>query len=119
MNQEPSPVARFTVMTELPPNPAPKIPGYDLSLPTEQDAVAALHRVFSAERAQTAWAAACRSALVTVGSVTSPVALERVAECLAKLGAAESAVARSITIRLRTYARLSARGITPKPSSAS
>jgi hypothetical protein len=98
---------------------APRIAGYELSLPTEQDAVAALTRVFGADRAQTAWAAACRGALVTVGAVTSPVALERVADALAKLGAAEAAVGRSIAIRLRTYARLSARGNTPNSSSAS
>lgn len=92
---------------------APRIAGYNLSLPTEQDALASLHRVFGAERAQAVWATACRGALLAVGTVSSPVGLERVAEALMKLGAAESAVARSITIRIRTYTRLAARSRLP------
>ncbi|MGH7669585.1 MAG: hypothetical protein ACRENQ_08815 [Gemmatimonadaceae bacterium] len=98
---------------------APPIAGYSLTLPTEQDAVAALHRVFGADRAPSIWASACRHAVVAVGGVATPARLERVAGALAKLGAAEAAVARSITIRLRTYARLADRAQQPAPGGRS
>jgi hypothetical protein len=78
-------------------------------MPTEQDAVAALRRVFGEERAAEVWAAACRQAIVPVGTANSAIRLERVAEALANIGAAESAVGRSIAIRLRTYNRLARR----------
>ncbi|HEY5219111.1 MAG TPA: hypothetical protein VIJ16_04840 [Gemmatimonadaceae bacterium] len=85
-----------------------RIPGYQLSPPTESDAVASLVRVFGAERGATIWHGACRAAMMVVGTVNSVARLERAVESLAQRGSAEAGVARSLAIRLRTYARLSA-----------
>lgn len=85
-----------------------RIPGYAFALPTEQDAVAALVRVFGADRGADAWAVACRAALLRDGAVR-PDELERAAGALATQGPAFAAIARSIVIRIRTHHRLNAK----------
>jgi hypothetical protein len=85
------------------------IPGYDLAPPTGADARAMLHRVFGADRGDAVWADACRGAQVDAGRVDSTATLQRVSTALAAQGGAASTIARSIDIRLRTYARLAAR----------
>lgn len=84
----------------------PPLPGYKLQQPTEADAVAALHRVFGAERSAERWGAACRAAALVPGMVLGPQRLEQVVNALAAQGGATATVARSIEIRMRTYARL-------------
>ena len=94
----------------LSPSPGPvRIPGYDLREPSEDDAREALRRVFGAERGAERWAGACREAGVPVGRVRNTDMLRKVAESLAAQGGASASVARSIEIRIRTYARLAAR----------
>ncbi|MBB4634598.1 hypothetical protein [Longimicrobium terrae] len=85
----------------------PPIPGYQLAAPTEADVRFALHRVFGKERAEQRWAEACATARVLVGSVDSARLAETV-QALAAQGGATAAIARSIEIRMRTYARLAA-----------
>lgn len=87
---------------------APRLPGYDLREPTEADARESLRRVFGAERAPAVWAEACRTAGIPVDHVRNAVLLERAARGLAAQGGPAAVVARSIEIRLRTYARLAA-----------
>lgn len=96
---------------EKTPNPA-RIPGYELSMPGEPDAVAALARVFGADEGSARWAAACREAGVFVGRVRGTDQLERATRALAGQGGAAASVARSIEIRMRTHARLAARAAT-------
>jgi len=86
-----------------------RLPGYDLSAPTEASAIASLERVFGTERGQLAWAAACSSSGLVMGFVHSVDALQRATESLAAQGGAAATVARSITIRMRTYTQLLAR----------
>lgn len=86
-----------------------RIPGYDLASPTEADAVAALRRVFGAERGAAAWRDACAAAGERPGSVADAPRLSRVVDSLAVLGGAAATVARALTIRMRTYERLAAR----------
>lgn len=90
-----------------------RIPGYDLDAPTEDTAVAALTRVFGAERARTLWGDVCRSARLEPGSVNTMKALESAIQALADEGGAAATVARSLTIRMRTHAQLAARRATP------
>lgn len=85
------------------------MPGYGLDAPRESDAVAALERVFGAQRGRAFWAEACGRAGVLVDQVSSPALLERVIESLASRGGAAATVGRSISIRLRTYSQLVAR----------
>lgn len=85
------------------------LPGYKLAPPTEADANAALQRVFGAERAAERWALACRTAGIAAGRAGTADQLGRVVEALAQQGGATAVVARSLEIRLRTYARLAAR----------
>lgn len=85
------------------------VPGYRLSPPTEADANAALQRVFGAERAAERWALACRTTGIVAGRVSTANQLASVVEALARQGGSTAVVARSLEIRLRTYARLSAR----------
>ncbi len=87
----------------------PVIPGYNLTEPTEDDARAALQRVFGAAMAETLWKAACVEALLLPGRVGPGVPLGRVADALAAQGGAAAMVARSIEIRMRTYYRLAER----------
>lgn len=68
-----------------------------------------LHRVFGAPRAGAVWADACRGAMIDAERVDTVAKLQRVSSSLASQGGAASTVARSIEIRLRTYARLAAR----------
>ncbi len=98
-------------MPEMPPSPSnpTRIPVYDFSVPTEADAVAALHRVWGPERGERLWLDACRSAGVRPGRVTDVAQLERAAAALGAAGGATATVARSIEIRLRTHARLAAK----------
>jgi hypothetical protein len=91
--------------------PSPAVPGYSLSPPAEADALAALQRVFGAERGAERWNEACRAARVTPGRV-SAADLARVVEALAAQGGATAVVARSMEIRLRTYTRLAANALT-------
>lgn len=96
-------------MTSTPPTTPARIRAYDLTAPTEADAVAALHRVFGAARGTEAWATACRSAGLSAGSIASVDQLQRAAEALATQGGAAPTVARAITLRVRTYNWLAAR----------
>ena len=99
----------------LPPPPAPsRLPGYGLGVPTEADAFAALQRVFGPERGATLWFDACRAAGLAAGQVDDSARLERVARLLAGQGGAAATVARSIEIRLRTYALLASRAAAPR-----
>ena len=86
-----------------------RLPGYNLGCPTEADAVAALHRVWGAERGSRAWLEACRLAGLQPGRVDTIARLESVSAALAAAGGATATVARSIEIRIRTYNRLAAR----------
>lgn len=90
-----------------------RIPGYDLTQPTEASTLAALERVFGSERGQGLWADVCRSARLQPGRVSTPDALERAVLALADQGGAAATVARSITIRMRTHTQLAARRATP------
>ena len=88
------------------PHRPPPLPGYNLHAPTEEDARAALQRVFGAERAAERWAQACRQAGVAPGHVDGAAQLQKVAAALSGQGGPTAVVARSIEIRIRTYARL-------------
>lgn len=88
--------------------PGSVLPGYALREPNEDDARAALERVFGAERGAAHWSAACLAAGLAPGAVASREALETVCRALAGRGGACVAVARSVEIRLRTHARLAA-----------
>jgi hypothetical protein len=83
------------------------IPGYDLYPLTESDARAALTKVFGAERGEQRWAEACGAAGLRVGLV-QPAQLDHVVQSLTTQGGAATSIARSIQIRMRTYARLAA-----------
>ncbi len=85
------------------------LPGYKLQPPNEADAGAALQRVFGPERAAERWTLACEGAGLVPGRVSTAEQLGRVVESLAQQGGATAVVARSLEIRLRTYARLAAR----------
>jgi hypothetical protein len=85
------------------------VPGYDLTPPSDADARAMLLRVFGDDRSKGVWADACRAARIDAGRVDSTDKLRRVAAALAQQGGAAATIARSIEIRLRTYARLAAR----------
>ena len=90
------------------------MPGYELGAPTESDALASLHRVFGSERGQSVWSDACALAGLAPGAVSTTTDLERVARSLASQGGAAATVARSITIRLRTYNQHAARAAAAK-----
>lgn len=92
-----------------PPVAPARIRAYDLTAPTEADALAALQRVFGPARGADAWSAACRSAGLSVGSIASVDELQRAAEALAVQPGAAPTVARAITLRVRTYNWLAAR----------
>jgi hypothetical protein len=93
----------------LSPQPGPaRLPGYDLREPTEDDARESLRRVFGAERGAERWTAACREAGLTVGRVSGTALLQRAVQALSAQGGPAAAVARSVEIRIRTYARLAA-----------
>jgi hypothetical protein len=97
----------------MPSPPAAGIPGYnDYRAPTEDDARAALQRVFGAERGAEHWAAACRAACAAPGRVED-AELARVVQALSSQGGPCVAVARSIEIRMRTYTRLASRSPAP------
>lgn len=95
---------------------APRVPGYDLNAPTEALTLAALQRVWDPERGAAIWARACKAAGLRPGHVRDIPALERAIAALAAEGGASATVARSVEIRLRTYARLSARANAPQPA---
>lgn len=91
-----------------PPPAAARLPGYDLHEPCEDDARASLQRVFGAERGEERWARACRDAGLVPGQVRTPALLDQAVEALSEQGGPASVVARSVVIRLRTFARLTA-----------
>ena len=91
-----------------PPGGALRLPGYDLREPREADARAALERVFGPERAADRWSRACREAGLAAGHLTTAAQLGRAVAALAGQGGTTSVVARSLEIRMRTFARLSA-----------
>jgi hypothetical protein len=93
-------------------SPGP-VPGYALNPPGEADARAALERVFGAERGAERWADACRAAGLATGRVGTGAPLLRAVEALAGQGGATATVARSLDIRIRTYARLAAHASAP------
>lgn len=106
--------ARPVLMSTAVPATSSRIPGYGLDAPTEDAAIAALQRVFGAERATSLWSDACRQAGLLPGRVAGTESLVRASEALGSQGGAVATVARSITIRLRTHARLAAlRATTP------
>lgn len=94
-------------MLSQPASPA-RLPGYDLREPTEADARLSLERVFGAERAAERWARACHDAGLAPGRVRDASELGRAARALSAQGGPAVAVARSVEIRIRTYARLAA-----------
>jgi hypothetical protein len=71
-----------------------------------------LQRVFGAERAAALWNDACQVAGFGAARIEGMAQLVRVAQALATHGGAPAAVARSMEIRLRTYAALTARRAT-------
>lgn len=91
-----------------PPGSALRLPGYDLREPSEADALAALERVFGPERAADRWSRACGEAGLLAGHLSTAAQLGRAVAALAGQGGTTSVVARSIEIRMRTFARLSA-----------
>ena len=95
-------------MPSSPPS-STRLPGYALAAPTEDDAVAALERVFGPERGRARWSDACRIVGLYAGQVRAGAPLERATQSLAMQGGAAAAVARSITIRMRTHTQLAAR----------
>ncbi|MET0396241.1 MAG: hypothetical protein ABW277_05425 [Longimicrobiaceae bacterium] len=95
-------------MMHSPPGGAFRLPGYDLQEPSEADAVAALERVFGPERAADRWSRACRDAGVLAGHLATGAQLGRAVAALAEQGGTTAVVARSMEIRMRTFARLSA-----------
>jgi len=88
-----------------------RVPGYNFAAPTEASVLASLQRVFGVDRGRESWAAACLSAGVGVGTVDDPDALQRVTSALSAQGSAAAAMARCITIRAQTHARLLARSV--------
>ena len=54
------------------------------------------------------WAQACRDAGLSPGKVGTTALLDRAVKALAAQGGAAGVVARSVEIRLRTFARLAA-----------
>lgn len=96
-------------MTAPTPDRRVTLPGYDLAPPSDADVRAMLQRVFGDARAPGVWADACRGAQLDASRVDSVEKLGRVAAALARQGGAAATIARSIDIRLRTYARLAAR----------
>jgi hypothetical protein len=94
-------------MLSPPPSPT-RLPGYDLHEPTEDDARMSLQRVFGADRGAERWARACRDAGLFPGRVSTTTLLDRAVKALSAQGGAASTVARSVEIRMRTYARLAA-----------
>ena len=86
------------------------LPGYKLAPPSEADSCTAMQRVFRAERGSERWSLACRAAGLRRGRISTADELGRVEEALAEQGGATAVVARSLEIRLRTYARLAANG---------
>ena len=95
-------------MMPSPPGGAFRLPGYDLQEPREADALAALERVFGAERAADRWSRACREAGLLPGHASTAAQLGRAVAALAGQGGTTAVVARSMEIRMRTFARLSA-----------
>jgi hypothetical protein len=96
-------------MTSSPASSPARIPGYDLAPLMEEDARAMLQRVFGGERAAALWADARHVAGLGDARVEGAAQLLRVAQALATHGGAPAAVGRSMEIRLRTHAALSAR----------
>ena len=99
-------------MLSPPAGPA-RLPGYDLREITEADACASLERVFGPERGAEAWSRACRDAGLMRGHVSTAALLQRAAQALSAQGGPAVAIARSIEIRIRTYARLAASAAAP------
>lgn len=94
-------------MLSTPPGP-PRLAGYDLREPTEDDVAAALRRVFGTTRGNEQWTRACQDAGVTPGAIGSSSLLNQVVTVLQAQGGACAMVAQSVLIRQRTYARLAA-----------
>jgi hypothetical protein len=92
-----------------PPGSPARLPGYDLREPVEADALASLRRVFGPDRGEERWDQACRAAGLSAGGVRTRVQLVQAVQALAAQGGPSAAVARSVEIRLRTYARLAAK----------
>ena len=94
-------------MLSTPPGP-PRLAGYDLREPTEDDVAAALRRVFGTTRGTEQWMRACGDAGVVPGEIGSTPLLNQVVKVLQAQGGACAMVAQSVEIRQRTYARLAA-----------
>jgi hypothetical protein len=106
LREDPTPTE--LLMTVPTSRPSARVPGYDLSAPTDIDARAMLQRVFGEPRATQLWDDACRLAGIRP-PCHGPADLARAATALAAAGGAAVTIARSIEIRLRTHARLAAR----------
>ena len=96
-----------------------KLAGYNLAAPNESDAIAALERVFGAERGRAVWVDACGMAGVAPGTAYPGAPLARVTQALAALGGAAATIARSIEIRARTYTQIAARQSAPSTGARS
>lgn len=81
---------------------------YNLVEPSEQDARAALQRVFGAVDGESRWSQACAAAGLQSGRVRAGDELEHVTSALSLQGGATAAVARSVLIRMRTFYRIAA-----------
>jgi hypothetical protein len=98
---------------------SPPIASHGYAAPTAADSLAALTRVVGPERAEVLWSEACRGAgLAHAGDPLSLEELQATSEQLRAHGGAIATVAYAMQIRLRTYARLAARGQTPAPHAA-
>ena len=96
-------------MVSIPPSSAERVPGYGLAPLMEEDARAMLQRVFGGERGAALWKDACQVAGFGDQRIEGAAQLLRVAQALATHGGAPAAVGRSMEIRLRTHAALTAR----------
>jgi hypothetical protein len=103
-------------MASLPPSSADRVPGYNLAPLLEEDARAMLQRVFGGERGAALWKDACHVAGFGDQRIEGAAQLVRVAQALATHGGAPAAVGRSMEIRIRTHAALTARSTTSRRS---
>ncbi|HEX2078985.1 MAG TPA: hypothetical protein VHG08_14780 [Longimicrobium sp.] len=91
----------------MPGAPPHTVRGYQLSPPTEQDALTFLARALGADRAATLWMRTCRETGVRAGALSLDE-LERVVQALAKEEGPAGVVGSSLAIRLRSYRLLAA-----------
>ncbi|MBA4158485.1 MAG: hypothetical protein H0X65_13555, partial [Gemmatimonadetes bacterium] len=88
----------------LPSSNPGRIPAYDLSEPTEEYVRAALERVFGPDGATDRWSESCRLAGLVSGNVDTGSQLQRALRVLAEQGGPAAVTARSMQLRMSTYA---------------